>query len=207
MPPTFDRRSVSSVYTVCTCVCASVHLCVPASVCLCICVSVHRFIFAPVCLCICVYVHLCTSAAVHLCICVSVHLCICASVCLCICSLLAVYKVYMSVCMCFGVFELHCIRLCVFVFVCLNYMSVCMSVCMCTRMWACLCVCAYYVMCLIAVTSYHIGGLGEAYNCTIRAVTWKILSSSRARVLALSTWQNGNHSSGVGGECQVSKHF
>ena len=72
-------------------------------------------------------------------------------------------------------------------FVCLNYMSVCMSVCMCTRMWACLCVCAYYVMCLIAVTSYHIGGLGEAYNCTIRAVTRKILSSSRTGVLALST--------------------
>ena len=50
MPPTFDRRSISSVYTVCTCVCASVHLCVFVSVYLCTCVSMH--------LCICVSVHL-----------------------------------------------------------------------------------------------------------------------------------------------------
>ena len=74
IPPTFDRRSISSVYTVCTCVCASVHLCVSASVCLCICVSVHLCVSASVCL------HLCVSASVYLCICLSLHLCICASV-------------------------------------------------------------------------------------------------------------------------------
>ena len=93
-------------------------------------------------------------------------------------------------------------------------MSVCMSVCMCTRMWACLCVCAYYVMCLIAVTSYHIGGLGggiqlhhqsgDAENPLIfpRKSTGIIYSDDHEQ-----TWQNRNHSSGVGGEFQVSKHF
>ena len=152
MPPTFDRRSISSVYTVCTCVsasvylciCVSLHLCVYASVCLCICLSLHLCICAPVCLCVCAPLQLCICVSVHLCvcICVSVHLCICASVCLCIFSLLAVYKVYMSVCLCFGVFELHCICLCVFVFVCLNYMSVCMHVCV-FELYVCLYVCVH----------------------------------------------------------------
>ena len=94
------------------------------------------------CLCICASVCVCICVSLHLCICASVYLCICASVCLCICSLLAVYKVYMSVCMCFGVFELHCICLCVFVFVCLNYMSVCMHVCV-FELYVCLYVCVH----------------------------------------------------------------
>ena len=109
MPPTFDRRSISSVYTVCTCVCASVclcicvslHLCVSASVCLCICVCLHLCVSASVCLCVCVSVHLCIFASVYMCICVSVHLCVRASVCLCSC-------VSVHLCICVSVHLFAC---------------------------------------------------------------------------------------------------
>ena len=119
MPPTFDRRSISSVYTVCTCVCASVHLCVSASVYLCICLSLHLCICAPVHLCICVSVHLCVSASVclHLCVSASVYLCICLSLHLCICA-----SVYLCACASFRFWQcIKCICLCVCVLVYLNY--------------------------------------------------------------------------------------